>query len=95
MSFLPCVFVHQLLGYLCLKLLYNIYYYSICFIVSFPFLLAISFIVYVDRRLVRYLVAANLCSRGVARVIRNYDVGCGRFPLYAKYNLIIFGNRNI
>jgi len=37
--------------------------YSICFIVLFSLLYSVSFIGYVDRQLVRYLIAASLCSR--------------------------------
>jgi len=37
--------------------------YCICFIVSFSLLYSVSFIGYVDRQLVRYLIAASLCSR--------------------------------
>jgi hypothetical protein len=37
---------------------------NICFIVPFSFLFLVSFIGYVDRRLVRYLIAASLCFGG-------------------------------
>ena len=37
---------------------------NICFIVSFSFLFSVSFIGYVDRRVVRYLIADSLCSGG-------------------------------
>ena len=38
--------------------------YIICCIVSFSFLLSVSFIGNVDRLLVRYLIAASLCLGG-------------------------------
>jgi len=37
---------------------------NICFVVSFSFLFSDSFIGHVDRWLVRYLIAASLCSEG-------------------------------
>ena len=44
--------------------------YSLSFIVLFSFLLSVSFIVYVDRRLVRYLIAARLYSGGWQESLR-------------------------
>ena len=51
--------------------------YSICFIASFPLLYSASFIGYVDRLLVRYLIAASLCSKWWQKsfgMIKKYQV---------------------
>ena len=37
---------------------------SICFIVSFSFPVSVLFMAYFDKRLVKYLTAASLCSGG-------------------------------
>ena len=37
---------------------------NICFIVSYCFLLFVSFIGYVERWLIKYLIAASFCSGG-------------------------------
>ena len=60
----PCLFLFFVGMNLCNRDVSYLFSSSICFIVFFCLSLSVLFIVYVTSQLVKYLIAANLCSGG-------------------------------
>ena len=58
------ILVRFLFWWLWLKLLYHNYYYELFVLLSISFPFSVLFMGYPDKRLVRYLTATSLCSRG-------------------------------